>query len=67
MTELAKDAAMGPLRSVGDKLLKMEKDDIRPIHFADFVESLKKIKPSVSGESLTQYDTWAKDYGERGG
>lgn len=67
MTELAKDAAMGPLRSVGDKLLQMEKDDIRPINFTDFEESLKKIKPSVSRESLQQYDVWAKDYGERGG
>ena len=58
---------MGPLRSVGDKLLKMEKDDIRSINFADFEESLRKIKPSVSRESLMQYDLWARDYGERGG
>ena len=67
MTELAKDAAMGPLRSVGEKLLEMKKDDIRSIQFVDFQGSLKKIKPSVNIDTLEQYENWAKEYGERGG
>ena len=57
---------MGPLRSVGDKLLEMKKDDIRSIELADFQESLKKIKPSVNVETLERYEHWMRQYGERG-
>lgn len=65
MTALAKDAAMGPLRSLGEALLQMTMDDIRPISFQDFEASLKSIRPSVGKEGLAEYDNWAKQYGER--
>ncbi|SPQ25883.1 c3c8d9aa-7283-4747-b147-9754f442dffd [Thermothielavioides terrestris] len=67
ITSLAKDAAMGPLRSVGEALLHMSMDDIRPIELSDFVASLSTIRPSVSKTSLKQYEEWAKEFGERGG
>ncbi|KAL8841328.1 MAG: hypothetical protein Q9170_000958 [Blastenia crenularia] len=64
---LAKDAAMGPLRSLGEALLYMSMDEIRPIQFEDFEASLINIRPSVSKEGLQEFDDWAKEYGERGG
>ncbi|KAI9708459.1 MAG: hypothetical protein M1820_003920 [Bogoriella megaspora] len=67
ITALAKDAAMGPLRSLGEKLLHMSPEDIRPICFDDFEASLVNIRPSVSRQGLKEYEQWAKDYGERGG
>ncbi|KAF2814880.1 AAA-domain-containing protein [Mytilinidion resinicola] len=67
ITALAKDAAMGPLRSLGEKLLHMTMDEIRPIQFEDFVASLSTIRPSVSKEGLKQFDEWAREFGERGG
>ncbi|KAL1800202.1 hypothetical protein ACET3X_000544 [Alternaria dauci] len=48
ITALAKDAAMGPLRSLGEKLLSMTMDQIRPIRFQDFIASLQTIRPSYS-------------------
>ncbi|KAI4119930.1 MAG: hypothetical protein LQ345_000189 [Seirophora villosa] len=63
----AKDAAMGPLRSLGEALLYMSMDEIRPIQFEDFEASLVNIRPSVSKEGLQEFDDWAKEYGERGG
>ena len=57
---------MGPLRNLGDELLKMINDDIRPIQFDDFQVSLFKIKPSVSMDDMEKYEEWAKRYGERG-
>lgn len=67
ITALAKDAAMGPLRSLGEKLLHMSPDEIRPIGMQDFEASLVTIRPSVSKQGLKQFEDWAKEFGERGG
>ncbi|KAK6497750.1 hypothetical protein TWF481_012152 [Arthrobotrys musiformis] len=65
ITALAKDAAMGPLRSLGESLLHMKMEDIRPIMLEDFKSSLKSIRPSVSKEGLQEYEDWARSFGER--
>ena len=67
ITALAKDAAMGPLRSLGEALLSMSTDEIRPIQFEDFEASLINIRPSVSKQGLQEFDDWAKEFGERAG
>jgi SpoVK/Ycf46/Vps4 family AAA+-type ATPase len=67
ITALAKDAAMGPLRSLGEALLHMSMDQIRPIQFKDFEASLINIRPSVSKQGLKEFEDWAKEFGERGG
>ncbi|KAI1345965.1 P-loop containing nucleoside triphosphate hydrolase protein [Xylaria sp. FL0043] len=67
ITALAKDAAMGPLRSLGEALLHMTMDQIRPIELSDFQASLRTIRPSVNKEGLKEYEAWAKQFGERGG
>lgn len=67
ITALAKDAAMGPLRSLGEKLLHMSPDEIRPIGMQDFEASLQNIRPSVSKQGLKEFEDWAREFGERGG
>ncbi|CAK3970168.1 ATPase-like fidgetin [Lecanosticta acicola] len=67
ITALAKDAAMGPLRSLGEKLLHMSPDEIRPIGMKDFENSLVNIRPSVSKQGLKEFEDWAREFGERGG
>ncbi|KAF1825002.1 AAA-domain-containing protein [Dissoconium aciculare CBS 342.82] len=67
ITALAKDAAMGPLRSLGEQLLHMAPDDIRPIDMRDFEASLVNIRPSVSKQGLQAFEDWAREFGERGG
>ncbi|SCV01616.1 LAMI_0G12596g1_1 [Lachancea mirantina] len=66
ITSLAKDAAMGPLRELGDKLLFTPRDQIRPISLIDFKNSLNYIKPSVSKDGLEQYENWALEFGSSG-
>ncbi|KAL6940586.1 hypothetical protein ACO0QE_004493 [Hanseniaspora vineae] len=66
ITSLCKDAAMGPLRELGDKLLFTPKNDIRPVSLVDFENSLKYIKPSVSVDGLKEYDDWARQFGSSG-
>lgn len=58
---------MGPLRSLGEALLQMTMEDIRPIQFVDFEASLINIRPSVSKQGLQEFEDWAKKFGERGG
>ncbi|PKY07350.1 AAA-domain-containing protein [Aspergillus campestris IBT 28561] len=67
ITALAKDAAMGPLRNLGEALLHTPMDQIRPIRFEDFQASLASIRPSVSQDGLREYEEWAAQFGERGG
>ncbi|GAW17885.1 hypothetical protein ANO14919_073520 [Xylariales sp. No.14919] len=67
ITALAKDAAMGPLRSLGEALLHMTMDQIRPIELEDFRASLRTIRPSVDRRGLKEYEDWARQFGERGG
>ncbi|KAF3490586.1 uncharacterized protein GIQ15_00103 [Arthroderma uncinatum] len=67
ITALAKDAAMGPLRNLGEDLLQTPMEQIPPITFGDFEASLYSIRPSVNKEGLSRYEAWAKDFGERGG
>ncbi len=57
---------MGPLRSLGEALLYMSMDEIRPIRIEDFEASLINIRPSVSKQGLKEFEDWAKEFGERG-
>ncbi|KAI1936086.1 hypothetical protein LOZ12_005662 [Ophidiomyces ophidiicola] len=66
ITSLAKDAAMGPLRNLGEALLSTPMDEICPIQFKDFKSSLCSIRSSISRERLKEYDKWAQEFGERG-
>ncbi|GME94419.1 unnamed protein product [[Candida] boidinii] len=66
ITALAKDAAMGPLRELGEKLLLTSKSEIRPVELKDFINSLNYIRPSVSKESLKEFENWAKIFGSSG-
>ncbi|KAK9434392.1 hypothetical protein V1505DRAFT_7626 [Lipomyces doorenjongii] len=66
ITAVAKDAAMGPLRALGEALLSTPRDQIRPVKFIDFEASLKNIRPSVSKEGLKAFEDWALKYGSSG-
>lgn len=66
ITALAKDSAMGPLRSLGDKLLLTPTEEIRAINLDDFKQSLLYIRPSVSTEGLEEYEKWAVKFGSLG-
>ncbi|MBN3292816.1 SPAST protein, partial [Polypterus senegalus] len=65
LTALAKDAALGPIRELKPEQVKnMSANEMRNITFGDFTESLKKIKRSVSPQTLNAYMKWNKDYGD---
>jgi SpoVK/Ycf46/Vps4 family AAA+-type ATPase len=56
---------MGPLRSLGERLLEIGVEDVRGIGMADFEKSLERIRPSVGEEGLKRFEEWAEKFGER--
>ncbi|GAV53663.1 hypothetical protein ZYGR_0AK01650 [Zygosaccharomyces rouxii] len=66
ITALAKEAAMEPIRDLGDKLVDAEFSKIRPVTVKDFEKAMLTIKMSVSPASLQQYQDWAAGFGSTG-
>lgn len=64
MTNLCKEASMGPLRSVPiNQIENIRSEDIRKITIHDFKKALTFVRPSVSQADLTVYLDWDKTYG----
>ena len=64
MSNLCKEAAMGPIRSLDySQIDSIEADDVRPITFDDFNEALNQVKASVSDKDLQMYYDWNNQYG----
>nr|CAH7760591.1 unnamed protein product [Callosobruchus chinensis] len=65
LTALAKDAALGPIRELQPEQVKqMDPSSVRSITINDFLESLKRIRRSVSPQSLVGYEKWSLQYGD---
>ena len=65
ITALAKDAALGPIRDLPiEQIANMNKESLRKINYNDFLQSLKKIRRSVSKESLDAYEKFNYEYGD---
>ncbi|XP_072513854.1 spastin isoform X2 [Salminus brasiliensis] len=65
LTSLAKDAALGPIRELRpEQVRNMAANEMRNIGVSDFLDSLKKIKKSVSPQTLDQYVRWNREYGD---
>jgi len=63
---VAREASLGPLRSLGDDIISVPADRIRPISLDDFKMALNVIRPSVSQNSLQIFENWNKTMGMSG-
>ncbi|XP_034833792.1 spastin isoform X2 [Maniola hyperantus] len=67
LTALCRDAALGPIRELDPEEVKcLDLSLVRSITFHDFMDALKRIRPSVSPHSLAAYEKWSVQYGELG-
>ena len=65
LTNLAKDAAMGPIREVTpEKLRNIDPSQLRPICVNDFELALQKIRASANQENLERLQEFNRLYGE---
>jgi spastin len=56
---------MGAVRELRvDQLKKLSVSRIRPVSRQDFVEALRKIRPSVTPSTLEKYVTWNRTFGD---
>jgi len=62
---LCTDAAMGPIRKLGDKALFIPVKDVPPISYKHFRKSLRGLNPSNAQSEITQYEEWDKVYGTK--
>ncbi|CAI9728748.1 fidgetin 1 [Octopus vulgaris] len=67
MTNLCREAALGPIRSLsfGD-IENISADQVRPIQFSDFEDALIHVKASVSPKDLEGYIVWNSTFGSGG-
>jgi SpoVK/Ycf46/Vps4 family AAA+-type ATPase len=64
MTNLCKEASMGPIRNIPfDQLENINKEDLREVTFLDFKVALDAVRPSVSQKDLSVYLDWDCTYG----
>lgn len=66
ITALAKEAAMEPIRDLGERLVDADFDKIRGVMVKDFEKAMQTVKGSVSPSSLQQYRDWAAGFGSTG-
>ncbi|XP_050311715.1 spastin isoform X2 [Anthonomus grandis grandis] len=65
LTALAKDAALAPIRELQPEQVKqLDPSAVRSITMGDFLDSLKRIRRSVSPQSLVGYEKWSLQYGD---
>lgn len=65
LTNLTKDAALGPVREYDiDQLKNLDQRKLRKIKFQDFQNSIEKVRKSVSPASLQMFEQWNAEYGD---
>jgi len=65
LTNLAKDAAMAPLREIPTaQLVTIKPEDMRQIGLKDFVKSTDRVRKSLSPECLASFEKWNQGFGD---
>lgn len=65
LTNLAKDAAMGPLRSLDRETFQsISSSEVRKLQLCDFEASLRKVRPTSTPSSLKDFDEWNNKFGD---
>ncbi|KFM75529.1 Fidgetin-like protein 1, partial [Stegodyphus mimosarum] len=67
VAHLCKEAAMGPIRSIGPENIKtVSLEQVRSINLNDFYDALKQVRASVVQDDLNYYTEWNKKFGSFG-
>ena len=58
----------GPIRELKmDEVKSLDPVELRKVDMNDFLDSMKKMKKSVSPDSLAPFETWNHKFGEGSG
>jgi len=65
LTNLAKDAALAPVRELDTaQLATVRPQDVRLLSIQDFLRSSERVRKSLSPESLQSYEKWNRAFGD---
>jgi len=65
LTNLARDAALAPVREVSTaQLATIQPQDIRNIQLQDFVKSAERVRKSLNTDTLNSFEKWNKTFGD---
>ena len=67
LAALCREAAMVPIRELGPRVVSVPASAIRAVRLDDFSSAIRAIRPSVSGDQLTKFETWTRSYGTGAG
>eukprot|EP00048_Salpingoeca_helianthica_P020581 m.7277 g.7277 ORF g.7277 m.7277 type:complete len:464 (-) comp4994_c0_seq1:78-1469(-) len=65
LTALAREAAIIPLRALGDRVRDVSPEDVRKVSRADALLAMDTIRRSVPPERIVVFDRWNDQYGVR--
>lgn len=64
LAALVREAAMAPVRGLpAEAMATATPDSVRPITLDDFRQAIRKVRPSLSPESLEQFEQWNRKFG----
>eukprot|EP01117_Protostelium_nocturnum_P001131 TRINITY_DN11450_c0_g1_i1.p1 TRINITY_DN11450_c0_g1~~TRINITY_DN11450_c0_g1_i1.p1 ORF type:complete len:500 (+),score=163.44 TRINITY_DN11450_c0_g1_i1:58-1557(+) len=63
LAALCRDAALEPVREQGISIKDIPLDRLRPLSFSDFEKAMKRIRPSVSQQSIAAFEEWNDQFG----
>eukprot|EP01135_Chromosphaera_perkinsii_P008685 Nk52_evm18s1444 gene=Nk52_evmTU18s1444 len=62
MSNLCKEAALGPIRAISD-IRNIDAASVRPINMSDFHQAIQQVRASVSDKDLKLYIEWNNQFG----
>lgn len=64
LAALTREAAMGPVRGLAPEALPTATPEtVRPITLADFLDAMRKVRPSLSPDALQGFEEWNRNFG----
>ncbi|KAK9793162.1 hypothetical protein WJX73_000052 [Symbiochloris irregularis] len=63
LAALCREAAMAPIRDLGDRVSTVDVDKVRKINLNDMEDALSVIRPSVNRSQLSAYTSWTREFG----
>lgn len=63
LAALCREAAMAPIRELGEAVSTVKADKVRKINLEDIENALSVIRPSVNRRQLAVYENWTQEYG----
>ena len=65
LAAVCREAALGPLRSLGADVAHASAASVRPVSLADFTAALAAVRPSVPKHALVELEQWNVKFGSK--